>query len=111
MMTRSTLLDCTTGRPVVGFSPLPTFSCRPTIAYPTPYFASSFILSGVFHGIQTENCLPDHCAITCQSDTGDRAHLQGICKSIRNLEARLCIWDLSVYVCRRTARRRAALPG
>jgi hypothetical protein len=27
-MTRSTLLDCTTGRPVVGFSPLPTFSCR-----------------------------------------------------------------------------------
>ncbi len=28
----SNLLDCTTGRPVVGFSPLPTFSCRPTIA-------------------------------------------------------------------------------
>ena len=25
------------------------------------------------------------------------SHLQGMCKSIRDLEAWLCIWDLSVY--------------
>jgi hypothetical protein len=80
------------------------------LPYPSPYFATSFILSRRVHGIQTENFLLDHCAITCQSDTGDRAHLQGICKSIRDLEAWLCIWDLSVYVCRCAARRRAPYP-
>ena len=63
------------------------------------------------HDIQTTNFSTDHCAITCQSDTGGRPHLQGICKSIRYLEARLCVWDLSVYGCRRTARRRAPLPS
>jgi len=32
-------------------------------------------------------------------------------KSIRDLEARLCIWDLAVYVCRAQPDEEAPLPG
>ena len=33
------------------------------------------------HGIQTENSPGYRCAIPCQSDNGNRVHLQGICKA------------------------------